>query len=326
MQGFDVVHQMISAGLDQPDMPLDLTGRVRRFGPKKAHWYKLREVRTSGGLFVVVGSFGNHKGQQRWKVDVNWAGIGEAERAQLMAQREAQRKAEAEQRARESARAAMTAAELWHEGAPIGRSGYLERKGVQGEACRYMADGSILVPLLRYDMPREQALRAVQRIWPDGVKRFTRGFEKPRCSVRLGMVGVGDPVLVCEGYATGLTLRMAVERRFAVFVALDAGNLGHVVELVREMHRQSLILICADDDWRTAGNPGRKKAWDAAKAVPNSMVTYPIFRPGMRAEKDTDFNDLHAREGLAMVRRQLRLAAPKLAGVLAQPDGAARAA
>lgn len=326
MQGDAVIDQMLAAGLEMPAMPLDLSGKARRFGPKKAHWYRLRELRTDGGTWVVVGTFGNHKGQQRWRVEVDWAGIGEAERAQLQATREAQRKAEAEQRARESARAAMTAAELWREGSPIGRSEYLDRKGVQAEACRYLPDGSLLVPLLRYDLPREEALRAVQRIWPDGTKRFTRGFEKARCSVRLGMAAVGDPVLVCEGYATGLSLRMAVERRYATYVALDAGNLGHVVALVRELHPGSLVVICADDDWRTAGNPGKKKAWEAAKAVPNCLVTYPIFRPGLRGEKDTDFNDLHAREGLAMVRRQLRLASPRLAPAAASSEGAARAA
>ncbi len=76
------------------------------------------------------------------------------------------------------------------------------------------------MPLLRYDVPREDALRAVQRIWGDGAKRFTKGFAKPGCALRLGDAVPGYVVVVCEGYATGLTLRMATDHRLAVYVAL----------------------------------------------------------------------------------------------------------
>jgi putative DNA primase/helicase len=194
-----------------------------------------------------------------------------------------------------------------------GESEYLQRKGVDAEACRYLADGSIVVPLLRYDEPRETALKALQRIWPDGRKRFTRGFEKPGTCLRLGHVVVGERILVCEGYATGLTLRMAVDRRLPVVVALDAGNLQPVAELLRRLHPEARLLICADDDWQTAGNPGRDKALKAARAVGQCDYVYPVFRRGNRAPKDTDFNDLHTREGLQCVRRQLRHVLPILA-------------
>jgi putative DNA primase/helicase len=117
---------------------------------------------------------------------------------------------------------------------------------------------------------------------------------------------------VCEGYATGLTLRMAVERRLPVFVALDAGNLQPVAELLRELYPQSRLLVCADDDYRTPGNPGREKAYRVQKAVADCRYTWPIFRPGHRGPKDTDFNDLHVREGIHAVRRQLRHVLPLL--------------
>lgn len=308
----DVVGQMLAAGLDMPALPLDTSGQVRRFGPKKAHWYRLRELRTQGGAYVVVGSFGNHRGQERWRVDVDWKGIGDDERAALEARRVAQADADRQARAVESARAAMTAGELWASASRDGTSAYLQRKGVQAEACRYLPDGSIVVPLLRYDEPRVTALKAVQRIWPDGTKRFTKGFQKPGVCLRLGLVVAGEPLLVCEGYATGLTLRMAVERRLPVFVALDAGNLLPVAELLREMYPDTRMLICADDDYRTQGNPGREKAHKAAKVVDDCRYTWPVFRPHNRGPKDTDFNDLHAREGVHAVRRQLKHVLPML--------------
>lgn len=312
----DVVGQMLAAGLDMPALPLDTSGRVRRFGPKKNHWYRLRELRTQAGSFVVVGSFGNHRGQERWRVEVDWKGISDEERDALAMRRQAQ--AEADQRARavEAQRAAMTAAELWASAAREGASTYLQRKGVEPEACRYLPDGSIVVPLLRYDEPRATALKAVQRIWPDGAKRFTKGFQKPGVCLRLGLVVAGEPILVCEGYATGLTLRMAVERRLPVFVALDAGNLHPVAELLRGLYPHARLLICADDDFRTAGNPGREKAHKTAKALDDCRYTWPVFRPQNRGPKDTDFNDLHAREGLHVVRRQLRHVLPLLGSEL----------
>ncbi len=313
----DVIQQMLAAGLDMPEQPLDTSGKVRRFGPKKAHWYRLRELRTEGGSWVVTGSFGNHKGQARWRVAIDWAGISAVERAEMLARRQAQIAAETAARAEAARLAAMSAGDLWAQAARSGSSAYLMLKGVEAEACRYLRDGSIVIPLLRYDLPREQALKALQRIYADGTKRFTKGFEKPGVCLRLGHVVVGEPVLMCEGYATGLTLRMAVDRRLPVFVALDAGNLAPVAMLLRTLHPRSTLLVCADDDWRTAGNPGREKAHKTSRAVSQCNYVYPIFRPGNRGPKDTDFNDLHAREGVAAVRRQLRHVLPLLgSGVL----------
>lgn len=306
MTGQDVIGQMLAAGLEPPPLPLDLSGKVRRFGPKKNQWYRLREVRTEGGTYVVTGSFGDWRGQERHRVDVDWKGIGEDERQALQQRRQAQAEADAAARAQAAAQAAMTAAELWASASRTGHSPYLQRKAVEPEACRWLRDGAIVVPLLRYDQPRDQALKALQVIRPDGTKRFTKGFEKPGCCLRLGHVVVGEPILVAEGYATALTLRMAVQRRLPVVVALDAGNLQPVATLLRGLYPQCPILICADDDWRTEGNPGRHKAHATAKAVAECHYTWPIFKPRERGPKDTDFNDLHLSAGLGVVQRQLR--------------------
>jgi putative DNA primase/helicase len=185
-------------------------------------------------------------------------------------------------------------------------SPYLARKGVEAEGCRWRRDGAIVLPLLRYDLPREQSLMGLQTILADGKKLFTPGLAKRGASLRLGLVEAGQPVLVCEGYATGLTLRMATERRLPVFVALDAGNLAHVVDVVQRVHAGCPVLICADDDWQTEGNPGVAAARAIAKRTPGVHVVYPVFPRGERGRKETDFNDLHARCGLVAVATQLR--------------------
>jgi phage/plasmid primase-like uncharacterized protein len=97
-----------------------------------------------------------------------------------------------------------------------------------------------------------------------------------------------------------------------VFVALDAGNLAHVVPLLRALYPRTRILILADDDWKTRDpgtmeltNPGRTAARKVAKLVDGCDFVVPIFDAATRAPKDTDFNDLHIRQGLDAVRRQL---------------------
>lgn len=307
----DIVHQMQNAGLGAPEKALKFGG-VQRFGPKKANWYHLREERTDGGQYIVLGSFGSWKTGEKYKVEVDWQGINDAERAELAAKRQAQAAADARARAAAAARAAMSAAELWAAASRTGTSDYLHRKGVDAEACRFLPDGSIVIPLLRYDLPREEALRALQQIFTDGSKRFTKGLQKPGVCLRLGLVQVGEPLLVCEGYATGLTLRMAVGKRLPVFVALDAGNLLPVCELLRELYPRNPLLICADDDFRTPGNPGREKAHKASREVDRCTYTYPVFLPQMRGPNDTDFNDIHVRFGLNVVQRQLRHVLPLL--------------
>lgn len=321
--------EQVVGTLRPKDKPLKTDGRRHTCGKGGKGWYKLYEWRPDAGGSYITGSFGSYRTGQVEKVLLDMSEISAAERERRQREREAVDRAAQEARAREAALAAMNATELWRAAKPQGSSAYLVRKLVDGESCRYLGDGSIVIPLLRYDLPRDQALKGVQRIYADGGKRFTRGFDKPGCCLRLGHVAVGDPILVCEGYATGLSLRMASAKRVPVFVALDAGNLPLVVALLRELHPHCPILICADDDWRTtdhAGercNPGRDKARKALRETLNTHMIYPVFNPATRAIKDTDFNDLHAREGINAVARQLR--APLSYFGLQMPDAAARA-
>lgn len=310
-----VVHQMEEFGVlfVDKDLPLQIDAPKRKgCGKGGKWWYWLRTFRPDAGGAYIVGRFGSYKSGDSTKVQIDWKPLGDAERARLKAERDAAQVRADAARAAEAELAALGASDLWRRAAKAGQSRYLERKGVVGEACRFLPDGSLVVPLLRYDLPRDQALRAVQRIFPDGSKRFTKGFAKSGCAVRLGDVVPGRVVLVCEGYATGLTLRMATLQELAVYVALDAGNLAHVVPLVRALHPECRILICADDDFRTHDqftgeltNPGRAMARMVAKTVPGCDLLWPVFAPATRGPKDTDFNDLHARQGLGAVTRQL---------------------
>ncbi|MES2685527.1 MAG: toprim domain-containing protein [Pseudomonadota bacterium] len=327
----DVVHQLgeylQTHGHDfrtGRDLPLKIDSHKSvGFGTKGKYWYKLHSFRPESGGELIRGSFGKYGSDTRERIEIDWKPINEAEREKLKSQLAAKRAAADAIRRAEEEEAALSAGDLWRRASKEGESPYLVKKGVVGECCRFLPDGSLIVPLIRYDLPREQALRGVQRIHPGPrvdrrtgeplpEKTFTWKFAKQGCAVRLGEVLPGHIVLICEGYATGLTLRMACERTLGTYVALDAGNLQHVVPIVRQLNPESRLLICADDDWRTRdpitkqlNNPGRTAAKAAAKATDGCDYLYPIFDPATRQPKDTDFNDLHARQGLEAVRRQI---------------------
>jgi len=179
---------------------------------------------------------------------------------------------------------------------------------------RFLDGGALVVPMVRYDHPRESALAGVQVINPDGSKRFTTGTAKTGAACRLGLAVVGAPVLLCEGLATGLTIRAATNRRFPVYVAFDAGNLMPVAEILRGLHADCPLLVCADDDWQTKGNPGITKAEAITKALPFAHMIYPVF-PAARGARDSDFNDLQALAGLDAVARQFAAPLAYLGGL-----------
>ena len=107
---------------------------------------------------------------------------------------------------------------------------------------------------------------------------------------------IGKPsgkLIVCEGFATGATIHEATGE--AVAVAFNAGNLGAVAYALHKKYPELAIVIAADDDHKTDGNPGLTSAKSAALAV-GGFVVAPQF-PAGRPAKATDFNDLAALAG-----------------------------
>lgn len=323
-----VLLQMAEFGIELLDKNLPLkvdTSKRVTCGKGGKDWYRLYEFRPDAGGSYLTGSFGTYRHGGDWrKVAVDWAPLSEAERKRLAAERLAARAVADAARQVEIDFARGSAADQWRQGARTGLSAYLARKLVEPEACRFMRDGSILVPMLRYDLPVAERLRGLQRIHSEQrldsrtgealpAKVFTKNFDMPGCALRLGeVVADSNLLLVCEGYATGLTLRMALDRAVPVFLAFTAGNMENVVPLLRALYPQCVMLICADDDWQTRAqftgeltNPGKTVAKKMAKATARCDYTYPIFAAETRQPKDTDFNDLHLRQGLEAVRQQV---------------------
>jgi len=92
-----------------------------------------------------------------------------------------------------------------------------------------------------------------------------------------------------------------------VVVAFHAGNLGAVTVALRARYHGGRIVVCADDDHLTPGNPGRAHAIEAARTV-GGAVAVPDFGDDRPADA-TDFNDLARLRGLSAVLTAIETAA-----------------
>ena len=261
---------------------------------------------------VSVGSLFHAARLAGWQDDDRYAIPDPLEVERRRAVRAAAEAAETRKREQLAERAGHRAGALWSSASRTGVSPYLVHKRVEAESIRFLSDGAVVVPLVRYGVP--PSLVGAQVILADGAKRFVTGSAKQGSACRLGMVVEGQPIMVAEGLATGLTIRQATGRRWPVFVAFDAGNLLPVALMLRRLFPRCPLLICADDDFMTAGNPGIAKAKKVVKQVPYAHLIYPVFS-GPRSARTTDFNDLHVAEGIDAVSRQFAAPLAYLGGL-----------
>ncbi|MPN61615.1 DNA primase TraC [bioreactor metagenome] len=59
-------------------------------------------------------------------------------------------------------------------------------------------------------------------------------------------------------------------------MAFDAGNIKPVAQAIRRKFPALCLVICADNDTETAGNPGLTAAREAARAV-RAALAVPMF-------------------------------------------------
>jgi len=192
--------------------------------------------------------------------------------------------------------ASQKALKIWETAQPAtGDHPYLKRKQVLPYGVKVDEQGRLVVPA----MDSDGAIHTLQTIRPDSEKRFLPGGAKRGHFFEIK--GDTRTVYLCEGYATGASTHQATGTY--VVVAFDAGNLTAVAEAIRKKCPNSNIVICADDDRWTDGNPGMTKAKAAAAAI-GARVVSPEFKDV--SSKPTDFNDLACLEGIEAVRLQLK--------------------
>lgn len=126
-----------------------------------------------------------------------------------------------------------------------------------------------------------------QFIAEDGSKTYLSGSKQKG---GFFFIRGNDRLWICEGFATGASLHE--DTGDSVACAFDTGGLKPVTNALTAMYGSSRqILIMADDDWQTDGNPGLTKAQAAAQSN-GVTVLQPDFAGLPRGRKHTDYNDL----------------------------------
>lgn len=178
------------------------------------------------------------------------------------------RQARDEEAARVQAGAAERARRLWDGAKPATDDHpYLRAKGVHAFGLRTLRD-QLMIPARDTD----GRLCTLQFIGPDGSKRFLTGGRIKGCYYAIGLPrGV---LLLAEGYATSATLHQATGH--AVAACFNCGNLLPVARALRAKLPHIQIVVAADNDINTTGNPGLTAARAAARAVAG-CVAVPTF-------------------------------------------------
>lgn len=268
---------------------------------KKSGWYIAHLVRLHDGREAVVGAYGRFVGAENFREKFELpekAKLNDFDRHRIKL--EQKRAGEAADAAREEAaqEAAARANQIWPKLPSCSDTPYLTRKGVSSYGLGRGSDGVAVVPMRNI----AGALVGLQFIQADGTKRFLRGQRTQGAFHLIGTLSVDRPLVLCEGYATAASIHMATT--WPVVVCFDSGNLGHVAPALRQKYPDVQFIVAGDDDHEKKENAGRKYAPAAAERVRGAVV-FPQFK---KPSGKTDFNDLHAAEGLDAVAAQLQKA------------------
>lgn len=253
-----------AAGLTPPEK-IEADGKLRRFSSNGkrgdgAGWYLLF------GDGVPAGCFGDWRTgvTQTWRADIGRTLTPAKEAAHRDKAQAMRREREAEE-SRRRAEAQSRAAEIWQAAPPAPDDhAYLTRKGIKANGAR-LHKGTLLIP-----MRDDGAIHSLQFIGEDGGKRFLTGGRMAGCYFSIGDTKGAAALCIAEGFATGATIHEATG--YPVAVAFNAGNLLAVAKTMREKFPDLPLILCADDDRHTPGNPGLTKATEAARAVGGLLV------------------------------------------------------
>jgi putative DNA primase/helicase len=263
----DLRAAMEAAGLRTNDH-IAADGELHRFyvdGDKPGSdngWYVLYADK------VPAAAFGS------WKTGEQHTWCSKPERAMTFSERaefnrnmdkaREQRKGERDSAHRSARERAKT---IWRD-APLAKPEhpYLERKRVKPHGIRQFGD-DLMIPI----RDAGGVLHSLQFIGPDGEKRFLPGG-----AIRGHFHVIGNPpgraLCICEGFATGATIFEVTG--YPTIVAFNAKNLSPVAQAMRAAFPKLRIVMCADNDFGTPGNPGVTEATKAAKLV-NGRVAIP---------------------------------------------------
>jgi putative DNA primase/helicase len=151
------------------------------------------------------------------------------------------------------------------------------------------AGSAVLIPARRGGK-----VTSAQLIWEDGTKKFLFGGEIGGASHRIAS---GAYTWLCEGYATGLSLRVALKGLGMQSTILCCFSASNIVAVARQARNRTFV--AADNDPIPKSNPFNGLGTGEHYARQTDLPY------GMPSQVETDFNDMHQRDGIFAVQRVL---------------------
>lgn len=212
-----------------------------------------------------AGAYGHYRlgiSDRKWKMGEDYAPLTREERAALQREWAEAKAKRLEEQHRSEEQAAVEALEMWKAASPARADhGYVVTKRLDPAPLR-QAGEKLLVPMV----DTSGKLWNLQRIAPDGTKRFLRGGRTAGLFCLIGQISRATSTFcIGEGYAT----MAAVHRNTGhpCIVAFSAKNLGPVAKMWNGARPDLQFVICADDDAHLDKNLGLNAAKAAAEAI-----------------------------------------------------------
>ncbi len=234
-------------------------------------------------FFGEVGVYGSWKTGEQYTWYSNGTRMSDTIRAQIKRQLNKVRSDNKVERRKSHLTIAEATQKRWFKSPPANpRHPYLKEKCVKPHGLRQTGN-HLLIPLLDF----HSTLWNAQIIYANGEKRFQAGGRVSGLFTPIGMEESGgfSRLIICEGWATGASLYEVMGEM--VLCAMNAGNIIKVAQEARKHHPDVELIIAADNDRFTPGNPGLSKAIEAARLT-QAIVMKPEFPEG---QKGTDYND-----------------------------------
>lgn len=219
-----------------------------------------------------AGAFGNYRlgVERKWKMGDDAPALSREEREALQREWALAKEKRLDERRRSEDEAAREASELWARWPSASPAHpYLAKKGLDPEPLRQQND-KLLIPMF----DGQGKLWNLQRIAPDGTKRFLRGGRTDGLFCIIGrFTKRGETCCIGEGYATMAAVHGA--SGYPCIAAFSAKNMCAVARLWNDARPDLNFIICADDDSHLESNVGLKAAQAAAEAI-GAKVAKPL--------------------------------------------------
>lgn len=210
-----------------------------------------------------AGAFGNYKANvsEKWKADSGLT-LSSEERARLRREWEEAKARREEERVGSEREAAIEAVEMWDRaGLARPEHPYVAKKRLETGDLRQLGD-KLLIPM----MDASGHIRNLQRIAPDGQKRFLRGGRTAGLFTIVGSFRrCGETCCIGEGYATMAAVHRATG--YPCIVAFSAKNIAAVARAWNNARQDLDFIICADDDSHLDRNIGIETAEAVAREI-----------------------------------------------------------